>query len=345
MKIDETTFIDLFDGHCKGKYPREFGTKLRNGKFMRNNEIVDPEHLYNLCKIWDFEDCFCSVYAFKEWHNQSKIRKQKAIIDCLAFDLDHKENLNIAFKEAKKLVRYLLSKNTIPRVYFSGAKGFHVYIDFPSVELENVEAVKRVGIRIAERLKLKTVDSKVFEVSRVIRLPLTTHSKTKYRCTPIDPYKFLKLDLNSILYFCKYSYSNIEINECESFVKLLKYEDFRISTNKVVREIIKPKFKAKFKSKNNGNTWKERRIEEYIEALKKYGRLTADPKINERHKGNEHHANLHLNCLMIECGHSDEEIREVFKLREDWKPDMSEYQIKYNRKWLRNKMEAGACKP
>ncbi|RLI75167.1 hypothetical protein DRP04_13760, partial [Archaeoglobales archaeon] len=251
--------IEIFEKHCKGRFPREFGHKFKRG-FERNHMVQNAEELYNLSRFYDFIDCYASVYSFTELSERSWIR-ESAVIDVLVFDLDHKTDLKIPFKEAKKLVEFLMAKNTTPRLYFSGMKGFHIYIDFPPAELENPkEVIKRIGGHIANRLNLTTVDYQIFEVARLIRLPLTIHSKTGYKCTPINPEKFLKMDLNSVIHFCKFSYSPIEIHESRGFTKLMKYEDFKLSVETAVRALSPAR---KFRLRGNGD-WRVRRVEHYI---------------------------------------------------------------------------------
>ncbi|WP_456469378.1 hypothetical protein [Archaeoglobus sp.] len=107
MKASRDEIITQFEAHCKSRWPREFAKKLKRG-FHRNDRVDSAEELYNKAIFFDFEDCYCSVYAFKEWHDEAVIRKHSAIIDCLVFDLDHVDPV-IAFKEAKKLI-IVLSK-------------------------------------------------------------------------------------------------------------------------------------------------------------------------------------------------------------------------------------------
>ena len=322
---------DLLRSHFKNKWPREFAHKFEYS-FKRNERVDNYYEVRNLMEWYNFLDCYCSIYSFKEWNDVSEIRKRSARIDCLVFDLDS-EDLKESFKEAQKLVSYLLSKKTIPRVYFSGSKGFHIYIDFPETEIENFEVLKRLGIKIAERLNLKTVDSAVFEPARIIRIPFSKHSSSGLYCKPINPEKFVEMDYLTMKTFVKHSFSPIEVHECKSFVKLLRYEDFKISTNRILRSILRKEYRIKGKSRG----WKSKRIQRYTEALRKYGRLTADPEISKIHNGNEHYARLHFHCLLIEAGYSDSEIHDLFKLFEDYDERKVEYFLKYNRKWLEDK--------
>ena len=316
--------------HCKNKFPREFAHKFESGRFMRNERINDEYELKRLVEFYEYTDCYCSLYAFREWHDMAAVRKQTARVDCLVLDLDSKD-LKQSFREAQKLVSYLLSKKTIPRVYFSGSKGYHVYIDFPETEIENFEALKRLGIKIAAKLKLITVDPSVFEPSRVIRIPFSKHGGSGLYCKPINPEKFVEMDYLTMKVFVRHSFSPIEVHECKSFSKLLRYEDFKVSVNKALRSI-----QRDYKVSQNDGGWREKRIQQYTEALKRFGRLTADSRIAKIHD-NEHKARVHYNLLLIEAGYTDSEIHELFKLFEDYDERKVEYFLKYDRRWLESR--------
>jgi hypothetical protein len=94
------------------------------------------------------------------------------------------------------------------------------------------------------------------------------------------------------------------------------------------------------KKRTLGSRWRLERIQKYAEALKKYGKLMADPEIARRHE-NEHMARVHLILLMIEEEFTDEQIHAVFKHAEDYKENKTQYYIDYNRKWLGRKKMRG----
>ncbi|GEM_PF-5175065 len=107
-----------------------------------------------------------------------------------------------------------------------------------------------------------------------------------------------------------------------------------ISERKREKKKLELFWKAKPRKKRTlGSRWKLERIQKYAQALKKYGRLTADPEIARRHK-NEHMARVHLILLMIEEGFTDEQIHAVFKHAENYKPERTQYFIDYNRRRL-----------
>lgn len=118
-----------------------------------------------------------------------------------------------------------------------------------------------------------------------------------------------------------------------SQVQEILEEDERIIAQRKLQE---RRFERFWRSKSRkertiGSGWRLERIKKYAEILKKYGSLTADPKLKERH-GNEWNARAHLIILMIKEGFSDEDIHEVFKHSENYKPERTQYFIDWFRK-------------
>ena len=354
MKIDKEQLLELWNAHCRNQYPREFcaiNVVKDKKKAIRNIRISDANILYNFVETWEFRDVYISVYPFKKWHEKSDMRKQFAIVNTLFLDFDHEENPKIAFKEAKKLVNYLIEKKgIIPRVYFSGAKGFHVFIDFPEIDLFfKKETLRSAANRLVNKLKLTCIDYQVIELARVSRIPLTVNSKTGYRCTPIDPKKFLAIDYDTLIHFCKYGYNEIEVHESKEFADLLRRIDMILITKSASAEAKRELCtKEKIILHNKNGNWKEKRIKYYAKVLKEKGYLSLDPKIIQIHTKNphvdinnpgsiEHIARVHLVLLMIEEGYTDEQIHEVFKYAKDYDPQKTQKYIDYNRKWLANK--------
>jgi len=361
-KILKEDMIEIWDVHCKGKYPREFcGISIinKNGKELkrvtRNICIRGADILYNFVEDWEFRDVYISVYSFGDWHDDSKVRKLSARVDTLFIDLDNESDPRIAFKEAKKLTNYLINKKSIvPRVYFSGSKGFHVFIDFPEVDLFYKQESLRVAVsRLVKKLNLKCVDYQVVELARVSRLPLTINTKTGYRCTPIDSHKFLELDFDTLLRFCKSNYCKIEVIENKEFADFLRRIDMLLITQAGTVEARKQKEVEVLeveprKLEKKDSNWRRKRIEYYAKVLREKGYLSLDPLIIKIHGKNaradpgnpgsiEHLARVHLVLLMIEEGFTDEQIHEVFKHARDYDYEKTQYYIEYNRKWIKEK--------
>ena len=81
-----------------------------------------------------------SVYSFAKYHGdlsrEGSIAPdyRSARLNTVFFDFDH-ENLKVAWQETKRLRKYLLEQGAYPRTYYTGNRGFHLYLDFPEITL------------------------------------------------------------------------------------------------------------------------------------------------------------------------------------------------------------------
>lgn len=193
MRADEAAIA----AHFKDRYPREFGAMFDTlyGKgFIRNIRIESPSDILPYIEKYRRTDCYASVYSFNPFE------ERKALIDTIFIDIDA-PSLKLALKEAHKLVQHLLELSITPRVYFSGAKGFHIYIDFkPAINIKP-QVIKKFVSMLARSLGLEHVDMKVVgDTSRLSRLPFTINSKTQRPCVFIAPQVFLhKIDAANLL--------------------------------------------------------------------------------------------------------------------------------------------------
>lgn len=351
-KVSKDELVDFFDIHCRKRYPREFANMSETGKrFSRNMYIDDAEGLYNYAEFFDFINCFVSVYSFDAPSPEMGVMwpRDKVIIDVLFMDFDDAENPSSALKDVQKFVRFLLSRGSYPLVYFSGSKGFHVYVPFKPVKLTKPkETLKRVMITVTELLELKTADLNVADIARVARLPFTVNSKSGRMCVPISPQRLLKMTYQDVVHFVRENYDPPEYNESGYFKEFFEYVD-------VALDEMKPKRGQGGDVKIRGSSkWRKERIEYYVNVVKEHGRLAVDEKIREIHSKSEwvaragggegaieHIARVHFLMLLIQEGYSDEEIHKIFSHFEDYNREKTQYYIDYNRKRLEAQVEGG----
>jgi len=95
-----------------------------------------------------------------------------------------------AYQEMRRLYSHLRLKfDSEPRVYYSGHRSFHVFVDFTPLPLDNpVEAQRELAQRIAKKLDLKGLDLQVFGERKLSRIPQTLHEDTCCYCIPISPF-------------------------------------------------------------------------------------------------------------------------------------------------------------
>ena len=345
------------------RFPREIGYKLKKVKnseskskkprnFVRNRYVENASELLKELRMVE-RDFFMSVYSFSgEYENGKRWEREKAIIDRMFFDFDCEESLTPALREAKKLIRYL---SAVPMVVFSGSKGFHVHVMFEPVRV-SPEAIKRTGTLIAERLKLRTCDTQVFEVARLCRVPFSVHSATGLKATLISPHRFMKMGSSDVIRFVKAGKWDFPEHEPdEDFAEILSFVDVQIyeeakKNRELFTDVLLEHGDGGIRVSTRSAAGRRRRIKMYVEALKKHGRLSADLRIREIHAKSEwiakhgknpgaieHIARVHLVLMMIEEGWSDEEIHKAFRYAKDYNPDRVQYYIDYNRKWLAKK--------
>jgi len=340
---DEVQALDAFFLN----FPREIAWKalLKDGKqiFTRNRYAKNAEELYE--KLKDIQtDFFAGVYSFEgEYQTGVACDRSKAIINRLFFDFDCKESPATALKEVKKFINALSAK---PIVVFSGAKGFHVHIVFKKTNVMP-STIKKFGLFAIEMLKLKTCDPQVFEVARLCRVPFSIHSATDARCTIIDADRVLKMTINDVLKFAKtnWDFPEFELDEetraTIERIELIEKEE--IEKRKQIPEVTYIHGDRVVQGDEIG---RKKRIAMYVSTLKKYGCLSANPKIREIHIKSkwvaknatagavEHIARVYLVLMLIEDGYSDEQIHTIMKYAKDYDPERTQYYISYNRNWL-----------
>lgn len=108
-------------------------------------------------------------------------------VDTLLFEIDA-PNIMDSYADMRLLVEKLEKEySTKPRVYFSGHRSFHVYIDFAMVVIDKpMERLKRLAMKIAGQL-WKHVDANMFTERHLIRVPYTINEKTGYLAIGVDP--------------------------------------------------------------------------------------------------------------------------------------------------------------
>jgi hypothetical protein len=127
--------------------------------------------------------CFKSVQRYNKAHAEPG----EHVWMPLFFDLDNEKDPGITIDDVKKLYGYMTEVLQIHhhfvRMYFSGKKGFHVVIEPECFDIrphhEIHLKIRKAALNISEHLDLKTFDSKVYSVRRVLRIHNSIHEGTK----------------------------------------------------------------------------------------------------------------------------------------------------------------------
>ena len=131
----------------------------------------------------------------------------------LVLDID-RPDLDTALADARRLVSFMDRRfpeleGEVP-VFFSGSKGFHVLLELvhappPAVGFQHVCRTLAEGI--AARAVVK-IDSAIYDVNHIVRLPNTRHPKTGLFKVRLEPEGLFTLDLPGILENAKRPWPN-----------------------------------------------------------------------------------------------------------------------------------------
>ncbi len=154
-------------------------------------------------------DCYRTVYRYPEefgaFYEKEKTVKGYAgpvYADYLPIDIDS-EDLSEAHKNAKHLLNVLLNNYEVDldqiRIYFSGAKGFHILLPAEMFGLQPdyyiPQAFKLVAAELSEGVE---VDLAIYDRVRLLRYSNTVHSKTGLYKIPLTAAEVLHKTISEI---------------------------------------------------------------------------------------------------------------------------------------------------
>lgn len=162
---------------------REIGGVYENAqKFGRKVFIGSNDNLIEAAKRFGEKliDRYVTMYNYKG-ETQSEADMYGSFY--LDFDADNlaraQEDLSIVVRALKDDFNLLTSQY---RIYFSGAKGFHLVISpmlfdiMPKKKLN--EDYKKLALYFSQRTVHKTIDTRIYDSVRLFRIPNTINSKT-----------------------------------------------------------------------------------------------------------------------------------------------------------------------
>jgi hypothetical protein len=166
------------------------------GRLVPANEVAKVVQDHN-------KDYYRSLYRYNEaQYKEFQTKKSVAgIVDVktpsVVFDFDSEDNVEQAQKDTVEIVSRLIglgvSKDQI-LISYSGSKGFSVELEtiheFTPTQLKNLAANLAKG--------LTTLDTKIYNASRVFRIPYTKHNKTGLFKLPITMEQLAELNIAQI---------------------------------------------------------------------------------------------------------------------------------------------------
>ena len=162
--------------HIDSTFPRRVGFPRQRTAFNAYN------YLYMIWRHLLLSPVHVALYSERQL--------EENLYDKIYFDLDDDTEIETAYIDMQDLRQYCVDKwGREPRIYFSGSKGFHVYIDFfpYSIHLPKFKETINLLVRdIEEATNITTIDHHCIDRKRIARLPFTQHMKSKKWCIPIN---------------------------------------------------------------------------------------------------------------------------------------------------------------
>lgn len=117
-----------------------------------------------------------SVYRFNE-KNDKRVEPKSAVIDKIYFDFDGPE----AYDATIKFHNWLVERDLYHCIFFSGNKGFNVYVYVESFT-PNMYNLGTLQKAIEKKAGIKSDQQTVGDINRVSRIPNTIHIRSKLYC-------------------------------------------------------------------------------------------------------------------------------------------------------------------
>jgi len=184
---------------------REFGTPARIATFETKEEGEDL-----VFKHIGETNCYVSVYAFRNTTEIGKTEYDSAVIETIWFDFDDDNNVTNCLEDVRKLYTdYCLPHNLIPRIYYTGGRGFQLNIDFDELPLPNRlkrKIIRNYILNIKTKYKLKSLDEHCINNSvaclrRMVNTPYInkkTGLKNGRFCIPLNVSEVLSFTMDDI---------------------------------------------------------------------------------------------------------------------------------------------------
>ncbi len=124
------------------------------------------------------KNCYYSLYALDELGGFTHSN-----IDKVAWDFDGE----LAHEHANRLADWCIKKNYLFCIFFSGKKGFHIYIFTKNGDklINNTYALKSTHKTLEKEVGILNDFHIVGDIARIMRVPNTLHLGSKLYCRPL----------------------------------------------------------------------------------------------------------------------------------------------------------------
>ena len=187
------------------------GSYVANNKKIFNRKIfVTQEEIDEVKNRFNNKDVYCTAFKYDN-ENQD----ESNLIGPLYIDLDYEINNDIDFQKIKRdlnlVITTLENEFKVPRdllkLYFSGNKGFHIIVSETILGVTPCKNLNEIYKAIAQVLKnntfLKSVDTRIYDNKRLLRVVNTINSKTGLYKVPIKLNQLNKFSFEQMQEYAK----------------------------------------------------------------------------------------------------------------------------------------------
>lgn len=270
----------MFNENELSNYYDEYGMNMRNGLYFKRNIFVQGiigkeriSYIDSLRKDNDNTDLFKRIYSSDKENVDDSLIYGPLYFD---FDIDEIENPT-NFKKVRADVNEAITALTedwgIPsnliNLYFSGAKGFHIIIEPTIIDVEPKKDLnmdyKTIAIEIRNQTAYKTIDTRIYDKSRLFRIENSINSKTGLYKIPLKCEELMDYNYDEIIELAKkpriiinqVSEKSEAVKEASKMYKnrLKKYKQYI-----AMKPLKKKKNKEENKDINNNNNNKNKEL-------------------------------------------------------------------------------------
>lgn len=181
----------------------EAGLQFENGKFQRNI-ILTVDDWAAFFSAHKDKGVFTTAFRYKD-----KNIREGSMIGHFYLDFDEvnvEKNLRYVREDVIRCVSALKSIYQIPteyiRLYFSGGKGIHLIVPYEVFSIEPNEKLHEIfrlmAKDFASMTRNKTIDTKIYDRVRLLRVPNSRHPKTNLYKIPITIQELIQYDYEEL---------------------------------------------------------------------------------------------------------------------------------------------------
>lgn len=176
------------------------------GGAMNRGKVGDIRHMADLT---GHLDCYKTVYRYpaefvQHFHGQGRSVRGyngEAFADWLPLDIDS-DNLDTSLDYLRRIIDRLEiigAEVNACKFFFSGAKGFHVLIPSAIFGASPSRDIHKRFRAVAEYIGGSMIDTKVYDKTRLFRIPNTVNSKTGLYKVEFYPHELLTMTMKEII--------------------------------------------------------------------------------------------------------------------------------------------------